>query len=161
MDSNNKISNIAVCYCLKYLTQVSYSRWVQTVHQSVLKYCLIETDPLTSTQRFRVPTFEVDISGAAEWSAPTQCTTLRHLSSALTKLSLQSLHCPYPGRGWGGRGGGHAVHLAGRGAAAAARTLQPRGAGRGRPGAGDRGHHAAGAGRRGDQVTRDWWRAVT
>ena len=88
MDSNNKISNIAVCYCLKYLTQVSYSRWVQTVHQSVLKYCLIETDPLTSTQRFRVPTFEVDISGAAEWSAPVQCNashsaTSPHLSPNL------------------------------------------------------------------------------
>ena len=61
MDSNNKISNIAVCYCLKYLTQVSYSRWVQTVHQSVLKYCLIETDPLTASRSFRYPTSEVSM----------------------------------------------------------------------------------------------------
>ena len=43
-----------------FLTQFSFnSRWVQTVHESVLKYCLIETDPLTSSRAFRPPTLEV------------------------------------------------------------------------------------------------------
>jgi len=43
----------------KKLVRVYYhNRWVQTVHESVLKYCLIETDPLTSTRSFRSPVLE-------------------------------------------------------------------------------------------------------
>ena len=33
-----------------------HHRWVQTVHPTVQKYCLIDTDPTTSTRKFRTPT---------------------------------------------------------------------------------------------------------
>ena len=32
-----------------------HNRWVQTVHPTVQKYCLIDTDPVTSTRKFRTP----------------------------------------------------------------------------------------------------------
>jgi len=49
---SGKISN-------KKLIRVYYhNRWVQTVQESVLKYCLIETDPLTASRSFRYPTSE-------------------------------------------------------------------------------------------------------
>ena len=41
----------------KKLLRVYYhNRWVQTVHPTVQKYCLVDTDPTTSTRRFRTPT---------------------------------------------------------------------------------------------------------
>ena len=51
--------SILVGMFLKYLTLHFNSRWVKTVHQSVLKYCLIETDPLSQMRSFRAPTVEV------------------------------------------------------------------------------------------------------
>jgi len=40
----------------KVLRIYYYNRWVQTVHPTVQKYCLIETEEITSTRRFRIPT---------------------------------------------------------------------------------------------------------
>lgn len=58
--NNIKNSFISRVVYKLFLTQFSFnSRWVQTVHESVLKYCLIETDPLTSSRAFRQPTSEV------------------------------------------------------------------------------------------------------
>ena len=40
----------------KKLLRVYYhNRWVQTVHPTVQKYCLVDTDSVTSTRRFRTP----------------------------------------------------------------------------------------------------------
>eukprot|EP00090_Calanus_glacialis_P043171 TRINITY_DN7638_c0_g1_i1.p1 TRINITY_DN7638_c0_g1~~TRINITY_DN7638_c0_g1_i1.p1 ORF type:complete len:1395 (-),score=231.54 TRINITY_DN7638_c0_g1_i1:680-4864(-) len=43
----------------KKLLRVYYhNRWVQTVHPTIQKYCLIESDPVTSTRKFKTPTLE-------------------------------------------------------------------------------------------------------
>jgi len=43
----------------KKLLRVYYhNRWVQTVHPTVQKYCLIESDLVTSTRKFRTPTLD-------------------------------------------------------------------------------------------------------
>ena len=41
------------------MTPLFYSRWVQTVPETVAKYCLIETDPHTQIKGFRCPALEV------------------------------------------------------------------------------------------------------
>jgi len=49
--TNNKID--------KSLLRVYYhNRWVQTVHPVIQKYCLIESDPVTSTRKFKTPLLE-------------------------------------------------------------------------------------------------------
>jgi len=43
----------------KKLLRVYYhNRWVQTVHPTIQKYCLIESDPVTSSRKFKTPSLE-------------------------------------------------------------------------------------------------------
>ena len=74
-----------------------HNRWVQTVHPTVQKYCLIDTDQVTSTRKFRTPTLadledkEVVVATLSTSRILTQLLTPGHFTHILLDEAAQAM----------------------------------------------------------------------